>query len=286
MLRASENEDCTLTTDETLKLQDKKMTLSEYVSYLHGNGGVAVTDGGNKVNVEKIGSGSQDFNFTWTGDESGTAVNMFIKGEQGVNIAFSKFSTLRRTLETQQTQQTLKDNFPNWHFYQRRDVTPSDITQFSGVYEGVRKEQEPKVISAEWTDIDEENHMCAVTKVTGKDFIDYIYVSDDLLDREFEGISFSGELAILRLQNGNPVWGYVYSDGSVTYNGFSVQGNHRQEFTVSQTANEYIDGSTENKLVLDTEVQSANDLQGRWMWNASAMVPVVPIKSLRQTGKH
>ena len=257
-LRASEDEDTVFETARNL--ETCQMPLSEYVTkYLGGNGGLAAADN-NFIAVEKAGKGEEDFSFSWTGEKSGTKVQIFVRGEKETNIAFSKMPTLRRTYSNFEA----AEEYPGWHFYQRRDVTPDDITKFSSVYETIRNGEKEYVTGAEWIDIDLDAPMCSLAKITGRDYVDYIYVSDDETERSYDGITFSGPLAVLRIKNGEAEWGYLYSAGKIVFQDFAVAGNPKQEYTV-KNAQGSMDGSVQNRITLDASPGQNLDLKGGWV---------------------
>ncbi|MEG1880683.1 MAG: hypothetical protein RR145_05115, partial [Oscillospiraceae bacterium] len=256
--RASEDEDCTLTTE--LPTEEVDSTLQQYVKSLGKEGGLASSE--TLITTEKTAKGGEDFNFTWTGDRTGTSVNMFIKGVKDSNIAFSKMPTLRRTYNDPE----VKDKFPNWHYYQRADVTPDDISQFGGVYEGVKAGAKASVVNSDWIDIDSSSKMTSLTKVSLADgSMDYIYVSDDDKEREYDDITFGGKIVVIRIKDGNPVWSYIYGNGTLKYKDTDAVG--QQEFTYPIVASQgSLNGSIDNKVQIKGVINKDIDLKGLYVF--------------------
>ena len=50
------------------------------------------------MRTPSVGNGTQDFWYTWTGQNSGTTVKAFMSGTPDGEVYFSRIPTLRRTL--------------------------------------------------------------------------------------------------------------------------------------------------------------------------------------------
>ncbi|MCI9626346.1 MAG: hypothetical protein HFI90_06140 [Clostridia bacterium] len=161
---------------------------------------------GQKLFTEaKRGSFENGAHMVWTGQTSGSSLQMFLKGVPDSEYALSSMPGMRHS-----------DVQPP-HLYQRRSVNPDDITVFGAVYEGTRRDQTAKVQNVQWKTF-ASNPAAALVIVDLGDIEDWIYVSDSLATQQWQGIKFSAGTAALRREkaSGKILWGYVYGEGSIS----------------------------------------------------------------------
>lgn len=251
-LRASEEEDCDL--QSSLQLTEQKGTLAEYLK------GIGRTEGlnlyRNLMRTPWVGDGEQDFWYAWTGKNSGTTVKAFMSGASDGEVYFSRIPTLRRT----QNKTELQDAYPGWHLYRRRIVTPDDITRYGAVYETYRQSQQGLVQSVRFTNAQPHDEMSGAVVVTSERYVDIIYYSNDTEPRTVNGNTFSGQAAVLRIDRaGNPVWGYVYGEGSIrSASGAELSGVPEQKLTVTGA----------DSHTITAEKPPSGSLAGQWLMTA------------------
>ncbi|MDO5751626.1 hypothetical protein [Arthrobacter sp.] len=285
-LRSSEQED----TDFSSQLPVSKHT--GFVKDLLAERGTTygLADGRDMMTDPRLADGSQDFNFSWTGEDSGTTMHAFMNGVKGDDVIFSTIPTNRRTLQDP----AKKNAFPGEHFQRLTKVDPDETTIYGSIYETSRKNQTPLVQSVDWLKAPDGDPNTAVARVKGTSFTDYVYLSDDNKPRTIDGITFSGKVAQVRVSNDaqghsnagkTPVNGngngqcddqariYTYGDTTVRCGGLakanktaavSVSG----QVTASTSSNDgTATGGTAGAsiITIDQELQNSEDLAGRWM---------------------
>ncbi len=191
----------------------------------------------------KRGSAENDSKATWTGQQSGSSLHLFLKGVQGAEYALSSMPGMRQT----------EVNPP--HLYQRREVTAQDTTVFGALYEGTRAQEAAKVQDIRWIDF-ADSPMATLAIIDLGEWEDWIYLSDDTTPRTYNGIAFCGSAAVLHRKKADGVvqWGYVYGEGSIcteTAALYSVQ-----DFTTR------IVSAQGDMLTLEKDVPA--ELQGLW----------------------
>lgn len=251
-LRAAEEEDCELQTSLTLAPQQG--TLGNYLKQTGRTEGLDLYR--NLMRTPSVGDGTQDFWYTWTGQNSGTTVKAFMSGTPDGEVYFSRIPTLRRT----QNKTELQDAFPGWHLYRRRLAASGEVTRYGAVYEAYRQSQQGLVQSVRFTDAEPHDGLAGAAVVTSEKYVDTVYYSNDTAPRMVNGNTFSGQAAILRTDlAGKPVWGYVYGEGGIrTADGAELTGSPDQIRTVTE-AGEYT-------LTLDQPLDGT--LVGQWLTTA------------------
>lgn len=259
-LHQSEDEDVELVTD--LPLGEKHTGLmSEWLSTKGIFSGMIAKHSYAKVIKNAQGLKTDEpFKFSWKGKTSGTTVNAFIKGSKNTVVGFADYPTLRRT----KRDVALKDSFPGYIMYRGRAVTPEDTTIFGSVYEGFREGEKAKVENVEWYEPDDGNPMTAMLKVEGTDFTDFVYLSNDMESRSFEGITFSGSYALLRKdKDGKVVYGYIFGEGSISEGSYSLSGKKDiSAKVVSASGARAIYEDVENILKINSA--PPKDIEGLW----------------------
>ncbi|MEG2669830.1 MAG: hypothetical protein RR957_05130, partial [Oscillospiraceae bacterium] len=145
-LRSSEDEDTTLTTDLTLV----PLLENDIGTYLKNNKKIGqMTNTSSPFKEPKLDNTGKAFSFSWKGITSGTTFKAHMKEVKDGQTFVSTMPSLRRT----EGDPLLKDNFPVPHMYMRREVSPNDVTEFGGVYEGYRNEELPLVNGVKWSEV-------------------------------------------------------------------------------------------------------------------------------------
>lgn len=226
-LRQVEEEDVTLTTNLALPAPQEG-TLGTAIKGMGKSGGIVLTEATFKS--PQIMTTDDDIEFVWKGKDTGVSMHAHLKGNKDTTIAFSQFPTMRRVNGVVAD----KDKYPGYHFYQRQDVTPDDITIFGGVYEGYRDGEVGNVRSVTWIPAPDGDKLTQLVRVELPGAVDYIYVSNDTKSREYNGMSFSGNYAAIRMDKEEKavIWQYVYGDGSVRANGVEIEGKDEHLYQV------------------------------------------------------
>jgi hypothetical protein len=257
-LRPTDEEDTTFST--TLSLTNQIGTVKDYLASINKEEGLKDY---RNVRIEpKTASGDSDFEFTWTGEKTGTSLKAYMNGVSNSDIIFSKVPTLRRTLNIPE----IKNEFYGDHFNRRRIVTPTDITQFASVYETFRNDENAKIQSVEWktNEITNADPMACAVVITTDMYEDTIYISDDTVARTVNGITFAGKVAILRKdKTGGIIWRYIYGPGSINVDEDVVNGQNTLTKTVTATTTSY-DGSSPNTITVDSALPFDNSLMDTW----------------------
>lgn len=259
-LHQSEDEDVELVTDLPLEEKvEEKMSLWLSSKGIY-NGHIAKNSWASVVK-NPMGTKTDDsFMYSWKGKTSGSTLNTFIKGNKNTVVAFADYPTLRRTKK----QVALKDDFPGYLMYRGRTVTPADTTIFGSVYEGFREGEEAKVKNVTWYDPDDGDPMTAMLKVEGVDFTDFIYLSDDMEERSFEGVTFTGSYALLRKnKEGKVVYGYILGDGSIKEGSYFLRG--KKDISTKVTAASGARAIYEDiENILKVNATPPKDIEGLW----------------------
>ncbi|MEV6055112.1 alginate lyase family protein [Streptomyces sp. NPDC052107] len=213
-LRASEQESDTLTA--STDLTPHTGTVQDYLTATGRN--VGLPDYRTLMRDPQTADGERDMNFTWTGKDTGSSVRAYINGQSGDQLIFSKIPTNRRTLQDA----ARKDDFPNWHFQRLRQVDPDQTTLYGAVYETWRKNQQPLVNGVQWLPAPDGDPQTTTAVVDGGSFTDLVYLSNDDKPRTVQGVTFSGHVAVARIDKatGAVQWGYAYGNGSVRTRGY------------------------------------------------------------------
>ncbi len=189
-----------------------------------------------------------DFKFSWKGVDSGSTLQAFIKGNPNAVIAFSKFPTMRRV----RNNPDVKDDYLGYHFYQRKDVSPEDVTVFGGLYEGYRSSEDGKVRNVNWETPADGDSETVMVKVELDNAVDYIYISSDANPRAFAEFTFAGSYAAVRKdkETGNIMWAYMYGDGTITGGGLDIQGKANQNYKVMHARGSFTGKETPNQITV------------------------------------
>lgn len=258
-LHAVEEEDTDLST--TLELTEYPgYTVEQYMKEAQREEGMP--EYRNMFKDPRVGAGENDFSFVWKGQESGSSVQTFMNGMNGSEDIFSRMPMNRLT----QNDNAHMDDYPGWHFYRRHLVEPNEITRFGAVYETFRESQQPIVKSVEWKEPNEPDPMSMIAVVDMGEIQDIVYISDDTTKRSYDGITFAGKSAVIRQdkQTGRYIWGYVYGEGSIHAENFTVQGKPDLMFNAVEATGS-LDGSIANSLKVDRVIPSGASLNGVWL---------------------
>lgn len=209
-LRQVEEEDVMLTTNLTLP-EAQEGTLGTVIKGMGKSGGIALSE--DAIKSPQIMTTDEDIEFIWKGKDTGVSMHAHLKGNKDTTVAFSQFPTMRRVNNVVAD----KDKYPGYHFYQRQDVTPDDITIYGGVYEGYREGEAGNVKSVKWIPAPDGDELTQLVRVELPGAVDYIYISNDYTPRKYNDITFSGEYAIVRMDTDEKkiLWHYLYGDGSI-----------------------------------------------------------------------
>lgn len=253
-LRQVEEEDVELFS--SLKLPDaEENTLGGALKALGKSGGIVMSE--TMLTSPQIVHTEEAFDFTWKGKETGTSMHAFIKGNPDATVAFSMFPTMRRVNNVIAD----KDKYPGYHFYQRQDVSPRDVTIYGGVYEGFRKDEEGKVKDVQWIPAPDGNPLTQLVKIELSDAVDYVYISDDNKIRQFGNLSFGGNYAAVRFDKNeeNVIWRYLYGEGVINTRKEVFKGKSNHLYQVLSVSGKFEDRSIPNRIrirgVLPKEVK-------------------------------
>lgn len=255
-LRQVEEEDVDFNTSLSLPVS-KVGTLGDALSAMGKSGGIVM--GATAFTSPQILETEENFDFVWKGKDSGVSLHAYIKGNPDTTIAFSKFPTMRRV-----TSFETKDDFPGYHFYQRKDVTPEDITLYAGVYEGYRADEEGNVKNVEWLPAPDGDKMTQLARVELPDTVDYIYISNDNTPRKYNGITFSGNYAAIRMNKDENavIWKYLYGEGSIDVLDTKLVGEKTHLYQVLSVSGRSDMPDSPNKLRLKGILP--DDAKGLW----------------------
>lgn len=258
-LHASEDEDSDLSTSLAVT-EYPGYTVEQYMKETKREEGMP--EYRNMFKDPRVGAGIEDFAFTWKGKESGSSIRTFMNGISGSEDIFSRMPMNRLT----QNDNAQMGNYPGWHFYRRHLVESDEVTRFGAVYETVRESQQPIVQGVEWKDPGEGDPMSTIAVVDMGSYRDIVYLSDDTIERTYNGIQFAGKVAVLRQdkQSGSYTWGYVYGEGHIHAGAFRVQGETDLKFRAVEASGS-LDGSSANTIKLDKIVPGGASLQGVWL---------------------
>lgn len=256
-LRQVEEEDVEFTTSLALP-EPQSGTLGKALSGIGKKGGIVMSE--SMLTYPQMLVTDDSFDFVWQGVTSGTSLHAYIKGNKNTTIAFSKFPTMRRANNVVAN----KDKYPGYHFYQRQDVTPEDITIYGGVYEGYRKDDEGKIKNVEWLPAPDKDDMTQLVRVELADAVDYIYISNDNIPREYNGITFSGDYAAIRLDKNEDkiIWQYLYGEGCIEKEGQKFIGEKEFMYQVLSARGEF--DSEEIPHQLRVKGVLPNNVKGVW----------------------
>lgn len=205
--------------------------------------------------------GSEAFSFRWTGKESGTSLNIHMNGIPGSEVFFSTYPSFREA----KGDKSKEYDFPGWHFYRRNKVRQSDITRYAAVYETSKKGENEFVKGITWVEPQNPDPMCISAIVDMGQTEDIIYISDDTIERNVNGILFSGNIAILRRnkETKETIWSYIYGEGKIKTDNYEIIGKKTKKFKVIE-ANGGIEESAVNYLKIKGSL-SDDDYSNVWL---------------------
>lgn len=182
----------------------------------------------------RTGSGSNDFNFKWTGSESGASLHTFMNGVPGSDVFMTQVPRTR-VIKTKADETRLTAP----HLTRRTITTsPDQITKYGAVYEAMASGQGGLVDGVRWIVPDDNDPMTMIAEVHAGPFKDLIYVSNDEVERTVSGVTFAGAIALARLdaQTGELLSSYVYGNGKVVTAGSEMIGIGAERLRVVATS--------------------------------------------------
>lgn len=209
-----------------------KANLQDYLKSINSTQGLS-TDR-EQLKNPKVGSGNSDFSFTWSGQDTGSSIRTFMNEVDGSDVFLTQIPTARRLITKAD-----ETKYVTPHLTRRNIVSDSsEITQYGAVYETFKEDQVGEVNHVEWSKPDDADPMTSITVVTSNNFEDIIYISDDMKERSFKGITFVGNVAIARTDKatGELVYSYVYGAGKVTEQNQSLIGYDSQILEITDTS--------------------------------------------------
>lgn len=203
-----------------------------------------------------------DFWFSFKGKTTGTTVKAYIKGDDNAVVAFAEHPTIRRTNKDV----AKKNDFPGFYFYRRNNEEIGKVTTYAGVYEGYKEGDTPRVLNVEWQAPKDQDEMTTMLKVELEKYVDYIYISNDLSERELSDYSFSGSYCVLRTdkESGKVVYSYIYGDGAIK-KGDEVIADGKEDLSyrvIMAQGSRPVDNDVPNELKL--QGVPPEDIKGFW----------------------
>lgn len=193
----------------------------------------------------KTASGEEDFDFKWVGKESGTSLHVYMNGIKDNELYFSTYPSFREAMGNKSKEY----DYPGWHFYRRSKVSQADTTRYGAVYETTKKNREEKVKAVKWIEPTSSDPMCIAAVVDLGENEDVIYISNDTKERTVNGITFAGNVALLRRnkETKEQVWSYIYGEGRIKTDTFETVGKKTKRFQVIDACGDFHENS-ENYL--------------------------------------
>lgn len=241
-----------------------KANLQEYLTSINSTAGLS-TDR-NLLMDPKAGSGDNSFSFTWTGQQTGASIRTFMNAVDGSDVFLSSIPTARR-IETK-TDETI---YVTPHLTRRHIVSDSNqITQFGAVHEIYRQGQSGEVTNVEWYKSDEADPMTNIAVVISDTYKDIIYTSGDTIERNFDGITFAGNIALARIDavTGNLLFSYVYGTGKVVVHNQTLIGYDTEQLEITGAATASLNTGLDpevrgNTITVKGKISNANALIGQ-----------------------
>ncbi|MBD8217720.1 hypothetical protein IFU40_03620 [Microbacterium sp. CFBP 13617] len=199
-----------------------------------------------------VGSGTNGFDFTWTGAESGSAVHTFMNGVPGSDLFMSQLPRTRViTTKSDETRLTAPQ-------LTRRTIldAPGQVTQYGAVYEATASGQSGLVNEVDWLAPSDGDPMTTIARVHSGEYTDIVYVSDDTTERIVDGITFAGSIALARTdaQTGELLSSYVYGTGKVIADDYALIGADTERVKIIAAT------TSSTNLGLDPEVDRENTI--------------------------
>ncbi|MCU6709925.1 Ig-like domain-containing protein [Paenibacillus sp. J5C_2022] len=264
-LRGSELEDIAAQTEGIALTDTGAAHLTEYLHSIHSPEGLSIDR--ERLTSPRAGSGESEFQLTWKGEETGSSIRAFMNGVEGSDVFFTSIPQARRI-----TTKSEEAVYTTPHLTRRRMVDENEITKFGAVYETFRNEQEGMVSTVQWFEPEDGNSMTSIAVVTSDKYKDTIYLSNDAVERSFQGITFAGKIAMVRMnrESGKTVYSYVYGEGKVKTKDKTVIGDQTvvKKITATTTAslNPDLDPSDRaNTITVNGKVANKQAFIGKWL---------------------
>ncbi|NOU85992.1 hypothetical protein GC102_09410 [Paenibacillus sp. LMG 31460] len=229
--RGSELENMDVQVQDVQLADTGKANLQDYLTSINSTAGLS-TDR-NQLLKPQAGSGNNSFSFTWTGKQTGASLRTFMNGVGGSDVFLSQIPTGRRT-----TTKAEESKYVTSHLARRHIVSDSSqITQYGSVYEMFKQGQTGQVSSVVWVKPDDADPMTNFAVVRSNNYVDIIYTSGDMKERNYNGITFAGNIAVARTDavTGNLVYSYVNGPGKVAMQAANTVGYGTQQLEITAT---------------------------------------------------
>ena len=251
--------------------EDERMAFETDVSLTEHAGTVADLLANDKAGYQngreymrkpQTADGDKAFDFRWTGEESGTAVHVYMNGVSDSELFFSEYPAYREAHGHKEKE----NDYPGRHFYRRTKVTQGQTTRYAAVYETRKKEQTELVKGVDWQESTPGDAMSLAAVVDLGDCEDVIYISDDTQKRQAADLTVSGNVVVVRRnkQTKEVVWCYLYGEGSAEGNGFSQTGVADRKYRVYDAQGSLSD-SSQNLLKIKGNLDDAAVPAGTWL---------------------
>ena len=237
--------------ETTLEMTEHEGTLKELLK----NDDAGYPSGREYITSPKTASGENDFDFKWTGKESGTSLHIYMNGIKGNELFFSSYPSYRETMGNKSSEY----DYPGWHFYRRSKVNSNDTTRYGAIYETSKKGQSEKVKAVKWIEPTSQDPMCIAAVVDLGENEDIIYISNDTKERTAYGITFAGNIAVLRRNKNTKkhVWSYIYGEGKIKADGVETLGKETKRFKVIDAHGDFTENA-ENYLKIKGVLSNGN----------------------------
>ena len=205
----------------------------------------------------RFGDGKQEFSFTWTGKDRGTALRCFLNGLPNTDVVMARGPRLAGNYSTS------AKSLPAWYLSRNREVAPTETTCFGAVYDAWRPDAGPRVKSVTWLAPAPAHPMAIAARVVLDSREDLVYISSDTLPRQVGDVAFAGRASVLSKREGVPAWAYVYGQGSVTWADGKLDGvpDVRTPLKGVQSRDA---GDPRDALVVQAELPPQEQLKGVW----------------------
>ncbi|MGM0492718.1 MAG: hypothetical protein ACQER1_07225 [Armatimonadota bacterium] len=202
---------------------------------------------------------SDPWQMTWTGEDSGSSVRMFVAGDEGSEVTLGQSPSLRRANHDPRT----AHDFMAPHLLVERDESGAG-NLFAAVYDVWPDESAPAVQSVGFERLGEGAEAPLVVRVRlagGRE--DVIYASLDRDQREVGRARFAGPWAMISSADGAARWAWA-RDGSVAADGLTLGAAQRQELALVEVRRAE-GGDDASALVVEDVIPNADALVGTWV---------------------
>lgn len=222
--RGAELEPMTVQTNGITMTDTGKPDLAAYLTSIGSTQGYPQNR--NWLLSPQAGAGTNGFDFTWTGSDSGSSLHTFMNGVPGSDVFMSQIPRVRViTTKADETKLTAPQ-------ITRRTIltSPDQVTQYGAVYEAASSGQTDLVSGVEWIAPSDGDPMTTIAKVKSDKYTDIVYVSNDSTERVVDGITLAGSIAFARIDTatGALVSSFVSGSGKVAATGFGLAGTAEQ----------------------------------------------------------